>query len=118
ELTTIAGAMRLRRAIDDGKIDADLRAKAFKIAWASTDPTVRDIFERFKPDELRERTLGANIDLAAVLRLKGDPARGSKLVAAEGKLASCQACHFIQGQGRHFGPDLSRIGAQQNAAQI
>jgi putative heme-binding domain-containing protein len=62
--------------------------------------------------------LGANIDPAALLRVKGDPVRGAKLVAPDGKLASCQGCHFIQGQGRHFGPDLSRIGAQQSAAQI
>ena len=118
ELASIPGAMRLRRAIDDGKLSPDLRAKAYKIAWAATDPTVRDIFERFKPDELREETLGANIDVAAVLRLKGDPTRGAALLAADGKLASCLACHFVHGQGRHLGPDLSRIGAQQSASQI
>ena len=118
EIRTVAGAMRVRRAVDDGELGDDLRAGAFKAAWASPDSTVRDIFERFKPDELRERTLGANIDPAAILRLSGDPQRGARLVAPEGKLASCQACHFIQGQGRHFGPDLSRIGAQQSAAQI
>lgn len=118
ELGTLGGAMRVRRAVDDGRIVGAERERAFQLAWASTDSTVRDIFDRFKPDELRERTLGANIDPAAVLRVKGDPARGAKLVATDGKLASCQGCHFIQGQGRHFGPDLSRIGAQQSAAQI
>ena len=118
ELRTVAGAMRVRRAVDDDKLHPELRTQAFKAAWASPDSTVRDIFERFKPDELRERTLGANIDSAAILLLSGDPVRGARLVAADGKLASCQACHFIQGQGRHFGPDLSRIGAQQNAAQL
>jgi putative heme-binding domain-containing protein len=118
ELLTVNGAMRLRRAIDDGKLDAAQRAAAFKIAWASPESTVRDIFERFKPDEQRERTLGAVIDSAALLRLPSDAARGARLVSPDGKLASCQACHFIQGQGRHFGPDLSRIGAQQSPAQI
>jgi putative heme-binding domain-containing protein len=118
ELATVNGAMRVRRAIDDGKLDAELRAVAFKIAWASPEATVRDIFERFKPDELRERTLGAVIDPAAVLRVSGDAARGARLVASDGKLASCQACHVIHGQGRHFGPDLSRVGAQQSPAQI
>jgi putative heme-binding domain-containing protein len=117
-LATVNGAMRLRRAIDDGKLDAALRARAFKLAWASPESTVRDLFERFKPDDLRERTLGTNIDPAAVLQRPGDPARGAKLVAMDGKLAACQACHFIQGQGRHFGPDLSRIGATQTPAQI
>jgi putative heme-binding domain-containing protein len=118
ELSTVSGAMRVRRAIDDGHLDGPLRASAFKIAWASSEPTVRDIFERFKPDELRERTLGARIDPAELLRLKGDALNGAKLISSEGKLAACQACHFIQGQGRHFGPDLSRIGAQQTPAQI
>jgi putative heme-binding domain-containing protein len=110
--------MRIRRAIDDGHLDAAARAQASKLAWASTDATVRDIFERFKPDELREPTLGSKIDAEAILRLKGDPVKGAKLMAADGKLASCQACHFVQGQGRYLGPDLSRIGAQQSAAQI
>ena len=117
-LATVDGAMRLRRAIDDGRLDADLRTAAFKAAWASPESTVRDLFERFKPDDLRERTLGANIDTAALLRLPGDPNRGAKLVLPEGKLGACQACHSIQGQGRTFGPDLSRVGAQQTAAQI
>jgi putative heme-binding domain-containing protein len=117
-LGTVAGAMRLRRAIDDGKLNATSRALAFKIAWASSQPTVRDIFERFKPDEQREKTLGPTIDPAAILGRQGDPERGATLVSADGKLASCLACHFIRGHGRHFGPDLSRIGAQQTAPQI
>lgn len=118
EMATLPGAMRVRRAIDDGVLDHALRALACRLGWASTDSTVQDIFDRFKPDELRERTLGLKIDAAAILRLQGDPIRGAKLLTAEGKLASCQACHLIQGQGRHFGPDLSRIGAQQSPAQI
>ena len=118
EIATLPGAMRVRRAIDDGKLSAELRAVAFKAAWLSPDATVRDIYERFKPDELREKRLGAMIDVAAILRLNGDPVRGAQLVSSDGKLASCQACHFIQGQGRQFGPDLSRIGAQQGRAQI
>ena len=118
ELSTAGGAMRLRRAIDDGELDRAQREAAFKAAWASPDATVRDLFERFKPDELREPTLGAAIDAEAILSLRGDPSRGGKLLAAEGKLASCQGCHLIQGQGRLFGPDLSRIGGRQTAAQI
>lgn len=118
ELGSVSGAMRVRRAIDDGKLAAKLREAACRLAWESPEATVRDIFERFKPDELRDRTLGAVVDVTAVLRLKGDAARGAKLVTAEGKLGSCQACHMIQGQGRHFGPELSRVGAQQMAAQI
>lgn len=118
ELETLPGAMRLRRAIDDRRLAVELRTKACKLAWASTNATIRDIFERFKPDELRERTLGASIDAGAILRLKGDAANGAKLVSADGKLASCQACHLFAGHGRHFGPDLSHIGAQQTAAQI
>lgn len=118
ELGTVPGAMRVRRALDDGRIADPLRTAALQQAWTSPEPTVRDIFERFKPDDRRERTLGANVDAAALLRLPGEAARGAALLAADGKLAACRACHFIQGQGRQFGPDLSRIGATQTSAQI
>ena len=118
ELALVSGAMRLRRAIDDGRLEPTLRDQAFELAWGSPEPTVRDLFERFKPDDRRERTLGANINPAELLALNGDPTRGARLLATDGKLAACQACHFIEGQGRHFGPDLSRIGAQQTSAHI
>lgn len=118
ELATVSGAMRLRRAIDDGKLSAELRAAAFQLAWASPEATVRDIYERFKPDAQRERVLGSNINPAELLALKGDATRGAALLSATGKLAACQACHLIRGQGRHLGPELSRIGAEQNASQI
>jgi putative heme-binding domain-containing protein len=117
-VASVAGAMRLRRAIDDGRLAPDLRSAAFQRAWASPDATVRDLFERFKPDDRRERTLGSAIDAADLLRRPGDPARGAALLAADGKLAACLACHFVQGRGRHFGPDLSHLGARQTAAQI
>ncbi len=118
ELATVSGAMRLRRAIDDGNLSEPLRRHAFASAWASTEPTVRDIFERFKPDSLREPTLGTQVDVKALLALHGDADRGSRLLSEQGKLAGCRACHFIKGEGRHFGPDLSRIGATQTPAQI
>lgn len=117
-LKTVGGAMRLRRAIDDGRLSESLRQHAFTTAWASPDPTVRDIYERFKPDALRERTLGTQVDVAALLAMKGDAARGQKLLSDLGKLSGCRACHFIKGEGRHIGPDLSRIGSTQTSAQI
>ena len=118
ELATVNGAMRVRRAIDDDKLSATLQATACQIAWASPEPTIRDIYERFKPDSQRTRTLGASPNPAEILALTGDAARGARLIATSGKLAACQACHIIQGQGRAVGPDLSRIGAQQSSAQI
>lgn len=117
-LKTVKGAMRLRRAIDDGKISESMRRHAFEIAWASPESTIRDIYERFKPDSLREKTIGMQVDVAALLALKGDPVRGGKLLSDTGKLSGCRACHFIKGEGRHFGPDLSTIGATQSPAQI
>ena len=118
KLTTVEGAMQVLRAVDDDLLKEPLRQTALSIAWKSPQVTVRDLFDRFKPEDQRERTLGANINAAEILALKGDAVRGSQVLSLQGKLATCFACHFLDGTGRDFGPDLSKIGGRLNRAQI
>ena len=117
-LKTVEGAMQVLRAVDDDLLKEPLRQTALSIAWKSPQVTVRDLFDRFKPEDQRERTLGARINTAEILALKGDAGRGSQVLSLQGKLATCFACHFIDGTGRDFGPDLSKVGARLNKAQI
>ena len=77
---------------------------------------VRDLFERFLPEEKRVQKLGANIKAEAILALKGDAASGRKLFFQEG--VQCSRCHRIKGEGTDFGPDLSQIAQKYDPASI
>jgi putative heme-binding domain-containing protein len=50
--------------------------------------------------------------------VKGDAKRGAELVSMTGKMAACLACHIVNGTGRDFGPDLSKVGARLTREQI
>ncbi|MBI2946293.1 MAG: PQQ-dependent sugar dehydrogenase [Verrucomicrobia bacterium] len=78
---------------------------------------VRDLFERFLPEEKRPKKLGANVKPSEILALKGDAARGRKIFFQEGS-SQCQQCHRLDNQGRDFGPDLSHIASKYDRPQI
>jgi len=118
KLATVEGAMQVLRAVDEHLVKEPLWQRALELAWNSPRPTVRDLFDRFLPDERRTATLGMNPDPKRILSLKGDAARGSRLLSPQGKLAACFACHLINGAGRDFGPDLSKIAARLKPEQI
>jgi putative heme-binding domain-containing protein len=46
---------------------------------------------------------------ALLAQESGDPARGKLIFEGKG---ACTSCHRIQGNGSHFGPDLSEAGAR------
>lgn len=100
----------------DKKAVPILPAELEKIAAEHASFAVRDLLERFLPEEKRSRKLGASFDPADVLALSGDAERGRKLFFQEG--AQCAQCHRVDGQGRDFGPDLSAIGARYDRKQL
>jgi putative heme-binding domain-containing protein len=81
-------------------------------------PEIACYFERFLPHDQRVKTLGMNFDAQKLLAVKGDAKRGSELVSMTGKMAACLACHIVNGIGRDFGPDLSKVGARLSREQI
>ncbi len=78
---------------------------------------MRDLFERFLPDEQRVKRLGTAIRPETILALKGDVQRGKELFFKTAGL-QCVNCHRIQGNGSTLGPDLTQIGKKYTRAQI
>jgi putative heme-binding domain-containing protein len=81
-------------------------------------PAIACYFERFLPPDQRTKTLGMNFDGKKLLATHGDSKRGGELLSMTGKLATCLACHIVNGTGRDFGPDLSQVGARLTREQI
>jgi putative heme-binding domain-containing protein len=85
---------------------------------ASTDPNIAPLFERFLPPEKRRKVIGLTPDVPQLLSLAGDAKRGAAMLTPTGSLATCLACHFVNGTGRDFGPDLSKVGSRLTKEQL
>ena len=86
-------------------------------AIAHSDPLIRDLFERFIPEEKRAKSLGTSVQAADILALKGDAARGKELFA-NSKSVQCRNCHRIGETGKAVGPDLTQIGKKLDRAKL
>ncbi len=110
------GALALMRALDRVPALAKQRHEiAGFVAGSDVPAQVRDLFDRFLPDDQRATTTIK--DPALILSLQGDVARGRALFAT-GKSAACLTCHLLDGQGRDLGPPLTRIGGKLTPPQI
>jgi putative heme-binding domain-containing protein len=116
-LANPGSALMLAEALGEGHIPESVRPQVLRAASGSLDAQVRDLFERFLPDDQRVRRLGAAIKPEQVLNLKGDVARGRELFFKASGL-QCVNCHRIAGTGSTLGPDLSQIGKKYTRAQI
>ncbi len=91
----------------------------FDPAWVKIpNPAIACYFENFLPPDQRVKTLGMNFDAKKLLATQGDAKRGAELVSMTGKLAACFACHIVNGIGRDFGPDLSKVGSRLTREQL
>lgn len=116
-LSCTSGALQLMRAIDAGRIPNAARDAAIAQANASPDAHIRDLFEKYLPEEQRPKRLGSAIQPEAILALSGDAARGRRLFF-ETEGIQCKSCHKIGGEGTDVGPDLSQIGKKYDRAKI
>ncbi|MBM3833207.1 MAG: c-type cytochrome [Verrucomicrobia bacterium] len=116
-LASTSGALRALRALEDGSLRGAARKKIIERAATNELAHVRDLFERFVPEEQRIRRLGSVIQPHEILALPGDVERGRQiffgLVGTQ-----CRNCHQINGQGTALGPDLSQIGKKFNRPQL
>ena len=113
-LSTSNGALALMTAVSL-RGDGYARSVAEKAA-AHSEYQVRDLFDRFLPYEKRIKKLGANIKPEEILAMKGDTTRGRQIFFQEN--VQCSRCHRVQGEGTDLGPDLSKISAKYDRAQI
>ena len=92
-------------------------ATASNLLAASSSPFARDLLERFLPVGQRRRTLGAGFASQTVLALTGEAARGRELFfSAAGP--QCFTCHQVNGEGRAFGPPLSKLAGKYSREQL
>ena len=116
-LASTSGSLQLMWAVDAAALTGPLRQAVIDKASKHSDPQVRDLFEKFLPEEQRTKRLGSAVKPEEILALQGDPARG-KQVFFNAAGVQCQNCHRIAGQGTELGPDLSHVGSKYSQAQL
>jgi len=85
-------------------------------AMAHPNANVRDLFERFVPEEKRIQRLGELFDPHSVLALPGDPERGRQLFF--GNASQCRNCHRVKQEGGIVGPELTEIGKKLKPEEL
>jgi uncharacterized repeat protein (TIGR03806 family) len=115
-LSSTSGSLLLSQALAEGKIHESVRAQVLAAALARPEPQIRDLFERFVPDDQRVKRLGSVVKPEQILALNGNAVRGK--VVFQSATLQCQSCHRIAGTGGTLGPDLTQIGKKYTRAQI
>lgn len=113
-LSTTTGALDLLGAMDS--LASPLRREAIRKALGLPPGMIRDLFETFEPAGQRRERLGLSIKPERILGLPGDSGRGRGLFA--NPALQCTKCHRVQAGPETVGPDLSKIGAKYNRAQL
>ncbi|HLW65190.1 MAG TPA: c-type cytochrome, partial [Gemmataceae bacterium] len=116
-LASPATALRLMPILGDELFPAKVRDVMVARAMKSEQPEVRDLFERFLPEEQRVKRLGAIVKPEQILSIPGDVERGRKLFF-DVQGVQCKNCHRIGGKGQEVGPDLDAIGKKYDRAAI
>jgi putative heme-binding domain-containing protein len=116
-LSSTSSAFLLADALGSNRIPASVRPQVVAAAQKLSDAQVRDLFERFVPDDQRVKRLGSVIKPEQILSLKGNAERGRDLFFKPGAL-QCVNCHRVGGTGSTLGPDLSQIGKKSTRGQI
>ena len=116
-LASTLAASHFAWAIDGDLFPEAVRKQVISLAVNRPEEQVRDLFERFLPEEQRTKRLGAVVDAARILALPGSISRGKKIFF-EAAGVQCRKCHKIGKEGTEVGPDLSEIGKKYGRAEL
>lgn len=116
-LSSTTGALRLLRAIEENTLPKTIRTLGIEKATQNERVEIRELFERFVPEEKRSKRLGTAVDLQEILALAGDAERGRRLYF-ETAGVQCRNCHRIRDVGKEVGPDLTEIGKKYDKPRL
>jgi putative heme-binding domain-containing protein len=116
-LGSTSAALALSHAVSARQFSGELTGLVVMAGAKHSNAAVRDLFERFLPDEQRSGRLGHRIRPRDVLDLKGDVQRGKELFFGTTNL-QCKTCHRAHNEGGRVGPELSAIGKKLSREQI
>ncbi len=103
------GALALATHIDSMELPVSVKQQFVEEAGKHPRSGIRDLFERFLPQEERRQRLGIVFNPEALLAISGDLERGRDLFL-NNTAAACKNCHTVGKQGQKFGPALDAIG--------
>jgi len=116
-LNSTSGALAVLHELDGDGLPPAIRERAIAAAIDHPQIVVRDLFERFAPDEERSTRLGSIVRPDDILAVAGVSRRGRSLFFdLEG--ITCRNCHQINGRGQQLGPDLSEVGKKYDRRKI
>lgn len=116
-LNSTPAAMRLMLAVDSGRVAPAVRESAVTMAAASPDAHIRELFEKYLPEEQRPKRLGNVVRPDILLAMPGDAGEGQRLfVEAAG--VQCRNCHKIHQHGTEVGPELTHIGKKYDRRRL
>jgi len=117
ESGSTSAALRLAHATSHPSVPVERREKLARAVLKTSNPLVRELFERFVPADERTPISQAIAPKQEVLSLKGDPQRGAALLSDTARL-SCLQCHQYQNLGRTFGPPFKKAVANKSRGEI
>ena len=116
-LASTSLASRMAWLVSERKLAPKHRELVIARAGKQADGQIRDLFERFLPEEKRTKRLGNVVRPGEILALNGNAEAGRKLFF-EVSGVQCRNCHKIQDKGKEVGPDLSQIGKKYKSAEL
>lgn len=110
-------ALQVATMLQTEKVAEPLRSRIIELGTTHADPLVRDLFERYVPEEKRAKRLGNAVKAEEILSLPGSVERGRAMYLNSATL-QCRNCHRVGDQGRSVGPDLNGIARRLDRAKL